>query len=369
MGKEVISNRQGITMMSMFMMGSTLIMGVGADAKQDVWLAIIIAVAIAIPVIAIYARILSLYSGINLYEILLTVFGPLAGRLIALIYIWYAFHLGALVVRNFQEFVRIVSFPETPEFVTTMLMGLVCIWVVKEGLEVLGRWSQLMFIILAVIIVIVVSISMKDAVIDNLRPFAYNGLKPILTSSFGIFSFPFAETVLFMGAFSISKERNKPFRIYISALLIGSLIILLVSVRNVFVLGADLIDGVYFPPYEAVSIINIGHFLQRIEVTVSVVFLFSGFVKISVCLLSACKGIDSVLNLGGYRQIAAPVGLLLMVTSCFIYQNIMEMMEWAFKIYKYYALPFQVGLPVVIWIAAEVKSRKSVLAADEDAAV
>lgn len=359
MAKEVISNRQGITLISMFIMGSTLILGVGADAGQDVWMAILIGFVFAVPAMAVYARILSLYPGKNLYDILITVFGPLYGRALSLLYIWYAFHLGVLVMRNFQEFVKIVSFPETPEFVTTMLMGLLCIWVAKEGLEVLGRWSQFMFILLVAIIAIVISLSMKDANFDNLRPVAYDGFKPILMSSFGVFSFPLAETVLFMGAFSMAKERNKPLRIYLSALLIGGSIILLVSVRNVLVLGADLIDSANFPPYVAVSIINIGDFLQRIEVTVSVVFLFSGFVKISVCLIAACKGIDSFFSLGGYRQIAAPVGLMLMVTSCFIYQSIMEMQEWAFRIYKYYTLPFQVILPLIIWIAAEVKIRKT----------
>lgn len=360
MSREFISNRQGMTLMSMFIMGSTLIIGVGSDAKQDVWLAIILAALASIPLLAIYSRLLALYPEKNLYEIIGTLFGPIVGRFIALFFIWYSFHLGSLVMRNFQEFVRVVSFPETPEFVTTMLMGLLCIWVVKEGIEVLGRWSQLMFILLAVIIAIVVSLSMKDAVFDNLRPFAYNGLKPILKSSFSIVTFPLAETVVFLTAFSINKERNSSYKIYFSALVIGALIILIISVRNILVLGADLVESAYFPPYVAVSIINIGNFLQRMEVTVSVVFLFSGFIKISICLLSACKGIDSFFKLGGYRQIVAPVGLLSMVMSCFIYKNIMEMTVWAFKIYSYYALPFQVILPIFIWIAAELKLRKSV---------
>jgi spore germination protein KB len=36
----------------------------------------------------------------------------------------------------------------------------------------------------------------------------------------------------------------------------------------------------------------------------------------------------------------------------------MEMQEWAFKVYRYYAFPFQVILPVMIWIFAEIKARK-----------
>ncbi len=364
MNKEVIPNRQAGAVMTMFLMGSTLILGVGFRAGQDVWLVIIIAGAAVAPFLAIYARILALFPEQNLYQILNTLFGPVAGRVLSLLYIWYAFSLGAMVMRNFQEFINIVSFPETPIFVPIMMMGLVCIWAVKEGIEVLGRWSQLMFIFLVVIIAVVIALSMEDADIDNMRPVAYSGFGAIMRSTFNVFSFPMAETVLFMTVLRMDRERNNPHYIFFMGVLIGLIVILMVSVRNLLVLGADLTENVYFPPYVAVTIINIGNFLQRIEVTVSVVFLFSGFVKISICLMSACMGIDNLLGLGGYRQIVAPVGLLLMITTCFIYKNIMEMSDFAFNVYSYYAFPFQVVLPVAVWIAAEVRARRALNASE-----
>jgi spore germination protein KB len=359
MNKEVIPNRQAGAVMTMFLMGSTLILGVGSRAGQDVWLVILLAGAAAAPFLAIYARILALFPGQNLYQILITLFGPVAGRVLSLFYIWYAFSLGALVMRNFQEFINIVSFPETPIFVPIMMMGLVCIWAVKEGIEVLGRWSQLMFIFLAFIMIVVIALSVEDANIDNMRPVAYSGFRAIIRSAFNVFSFPMAETVLFMTVLRMDRERNNPYYIYFMGVLIGLIFILAASIRNLLVLGAELTENVYFPPYVAVTIINIGNFLQRIEITVSVVFLFTGFIKISICLMSACLGIDNLLGLGGYRQIVAPVGLLLMVTTCFLFRNIMEMSDFAFNLYRFYALPFQVALPVVIWIAAEVRVRRA----------
>lgn len=356
---EIISNRQGITLIALFIMGSTLVLGIGADAKQDAWLAILLAVLLAVPMMAIYARLLSLYPEKNLYDILDTVFGKLFGRLVALLFTWYVFHLGAMVLRNFQEFIKVVAFPETPEFVPIMLMGILCIWAAKEGVELLGRWSQFIMIILSAIIVIVVLLCMKDADFDNLRPVLYNGVGPVISSAFGIFSFPYAETFVFTAVFTFSKVRNSPLKVYLKGLILGTVFVLLVSLRNLLVLGPDLIEQVYFPSYAVVGIVNIGDFLQRIEVTVAVVFLFSGFAKISVCLLAASKGVDYIFGLGNYRQIVAPVGLLMMVSSHIIYQSIMEMQEWAFDIYKYYAFPFQVLLPVVIWIAAELKAKRA----------
>lgn len=356
MQKEVISNRQGITMMIMFILGSTLILGVGSEAKQDVWLAIIIGVVFAIPLMGVYARILSLFPEKNLYEILNIIFGKFLGKFMTLFFIWYSFHLGVLVLRNFSEFIKVVSFPETPEFVPVMMMGILCIWVVKEGIEVLGRWSQLAIILLMSIIVIIPFLSLTKASFNNIRPILYNGIMPVFDNAFSIFSFPFAETVLFLTIFSLNKEKNNPFKIYYFSLAISGFFILLLTVRNILVLGIDFLSMLYFPSYIAASIINIGDFLQRIEVFVAVGFIFAGFAKISVCLLAACKGIASIFKIDNYRQIVAPVGFLMMITSCFIYQSAMEMQEWV-KVYKYYAFPFQVILPIIIWIAAEIKMK------------
>jgi spore germination protein KB len=36
----------------------------------------------------------------------------------------------------------------------------------------------------------------------------------------------------------------------------------------------------------------------------------------------------------------------------------MEMGEWAFKVYFYYAFPFQVILPMIILVIGEIKQRR-----------
>ena len=98
--------------------------------------------------------------------------------------------------------------------------------------------------------------------------------------------------------------------------------------------------------------------LQRIEITVSIVFIFSVFIKSSICLLVACKGIGKMFNLKDYRSIVIQTGLLMVYFSYIIYDNIIEMTYWALKVYPYYAFPMQVILPIIIWILAEIKSKK-----------
>jgi spore germination protein KB len=85
--------------------------------------------------------------------------------------------------------------------------------------------------------------------------------------------------------------------------------------------------------------------------------MLSGFVKLCICLIAAGRGIAKALNFSNYRQIIAPVGLLMVILSLIIYSNTREMLDWANKIYPLYAILFQVVLPLIIWIAAEIKVR------------
>ncbi|MFZ7120777.1 MAG: GerAB/ArcD/ProY family transporter [Eubacteriaceae bacterium] len=174
-----------------------------------------------------------------------------------------------------------------------------------------------------------------------------------------IISFPFAETVLFMGVFSVLPNIKSYKKVYIKGLLIGDFFILIITIRNIIVLGVDVVSILYFPSYIAVSMINIGDFLQRIEIVVSLIFIFAGFVKVSICLLVASKGVSKILNLDNYRVIVSPLGLMMINLAYLIYDDIIEMQNWAFKVYKYYALPIQVILPIIILFTSWLKIKKT----------
>jgi len=357
MHKEQITEREAIYLLITFLMGSTLIIGVGGAAKNDAWMAGIVGIVAAIPIVFIYSRIISLFPGRDLFDILNITMGKVAGKIVAFLYIWYSFHLGALVIRNFGEFVNTVALPETPIFVPMFYLGLVSVIAVRSGVEVMARISAYTLPVLIFIIGTVLLLAIPIMHLNYLKPVLGNGIVPVLKGGFNAFSFPFAETVLFLGVFfSLSKEKS-PYKVYFSGLLFAGVIIVALTIRNISILG-NLLDMLYFPAHVAVGRISIGDFLQRIEITVAVVFVFGSFIKTSVCLLVACVGMGRVFKLSGYRSIVIQTGLLMIYFSYFVYDSIMLMNYWAFEIYAYYAFPFQVIIPVLIWTAAEIKARK-----------
>lgn len=357
MDKEIITNKQGIATITMFIMGSTMVLGTGGEAKQDAWIAIIIAVIMAFPVVFVYSRILSLFPGKNLFDIVEILYGKVFGKLVALLFVWYSVHLGALVIRNFAEYIQIVSMPETPQFVLTMLMGLICIYIVKSGVEVIGRWSILVAFIIILALILLNILSIPQMRLSALKPVLYNGFNPVLKSAMTIFAFPFGETVLFMTVLGALNRQGSPFKVYAVSLIIGGIVLLAATIRNITTLGVETLSILYFPVHGSISLIDIGDFLQRVEVVVSIIYLLAGIIKVGVCLYAASLGFAKLFNFKDYRKIIIPIALVTMNLSCIIYKNAMDMFYWALIIYKYYAFPFQVIIPVAILITAEIKTR------------
>ena len=356
MQKERITDKEAICLIIVFVMGSSLILGVGGDAKNDGWISGIVGFIMVIPMLIVYSRILTLHQGKDLFDILNITLGKIAGKIFAILYIWYAFHLGAIVLRNFGEFINIVAMPETPMFVTLLCMGIVCIIAGRLGIEVLGRTCTYFLPLLFFILIVVQVLAIPQLHLNYMKPILGNGITPVLKGGFSAFSFPFAETVLFTGVFCSLKTKKSPSKVYFWGIMISASIIIIVTIRNIATLG-NMLDSFYFPSYAAVSRISIGEFVQRIEVTVSIVFIFGVFVKSSVCLLVVCNGIGKMFNLVDYRSIVIQTGLLMIYFSYTIYDNSMDMKEWAFKVYPFYAFPMQVIIPIIIWLLSEIKAR------------
>jgi len=357
MRKEHINDKEAICLLIIFILGTTLIIGIGSDVNNDKWITGIIGLILAIPIILIYSRLQSIFQGQDIFDILIMLFGNIGGRIISLIYVWYAFHLGSLVIRNFGEFVNVVALPETPMIVPMLLIGLVAVYAVKLGIEVLGRTCAYLFPILVIILVTVQFLGIPNMRFHHLKPILAEGISPLLKSGFTTFSFPFAETVLFLGVFFTLKTKKSPYKVYFSGVFLAGIIIIVITIRNILFLG-ELGSSMYFPTHVAVGRIAIGEFLQRIEVSVSFIYALSALIKCCICLFVSVQGLSKIFNLNDYRSIVLQTGLLMVFLAEILYDDIMSMVDWAMKVYPYYAFPFQVILPVGIWIIAEVKKKK-----------
>ncbi|QXM06370.1 GerAB/ArcD/ProY family transporter [Crassaminicella indica] len=357
LNKEVLSDKQGISIISLFIIGSSIVLATAGEAKKDLWIAIILSIISAIPIVLVHSSLLVLFPGKDLYDILEIVFGKFVGKGISILFIWFTFFLGGLVLRLFGDFIFIVSLQNTPKIISMLFIGVLCIWAVKEGVETIGRWGEFFLIVTIVLILIFILLLINKMNINNIRPMLAEGIKPIIEGTFHTFIFPFTQTIVFTTFFSSIKVK-KVHKVYILGLLIGGIILYVSSIADLLVLGAGTVENMYFPTYATATRLNIGNFGERLEVVIAVTLLIGGFIKVCICLLGTCTGVAKIFGFKDYKFIATPIGLLIINLSYFIHNSVMEKAEFASDIYPGYAFLFQVILPIIIFIGAKIKKKQ-----------
>lgn len=123
-----------------------------------------------------------------------------------------------------------------------------CIWVVNAGIEVLGRSAKFLLLFTVGLTIIIQFLSVPKYECHHLKPLLETGWGPVLTDTAGIFTFPFAEIVIFLGAFSALPPKGSAQRVLLSGLMIAFVIMITISLRNLLMLGPDILSGLYFPP-------------------------------------------------------------------------------------------------------------------------
>lgn len=358
--KEAISNRQAISMIILFITGSSLVLGSAKEAENDIWIAILLGLVATFLIVFMYGRILSRFPGKNLFDILISVFGKYIGRMICSIFIFYSFYLAALVLLDFSMFISIVGLEFTPEIIVSFCVIMLVIIGVKMGVEVLGRWSEFFARIIYPIILLIIPLMLIMVEVNNLKPVLANGLKPVLTGTLGVITLPFAEIIIFIMIFS-SHSVIKPksvYKVFFLGLLLGGFLIFATDVTAYLVLGAYGYTSSYFPVYSAVSRISIGNILQRVEIVIAVSFMIGGFIQICTCLLACCNGVARVMALDDYRFIVTPIGLLILLVSLTTYESLMENIA-SIETFRYFAVFIQIILPFLILIVLEIKTKIS----------
>ncbi len=364
MQKEKLTLNQAMFSVVLFNFGSSAVMGANTSVGQDGWITILVATIMAVPLFIMYSRMLQLFPEKNLFQIAELLFGTIGGKIISVLFVIYPIYLAALVLRNFSEFTQISIMAETPQLPITIIVALTAVYLAKSGMRTMGKWSIIMVGFVLSVLLFTIIASIKQIEVSNLLPVMSSPAKEVAKTSLQFFSFPYAETVLFLCLGDTLGREARSYKMFLWSLIAAAVLFLLVFFRNMTLLGQSLMSIILFPSYETARIIQVGGFIERIEGGISTNFLLAGILKVAVCLLAVNKGLVSIFRLKNNNALVLPAGLLAIALGTILYHNTMEMFAGV-DYYFYYAIPFQVILPAIIWVAGELHVRKSRAVSDE----
>lgn len=344
-------------MIVMFIIGSSLLMVMGMEARRDIWLSIILAMVASAIIMLIYIRLLTVLPNKNFFETMEFFLGKVGSKIAIGLITWFSFDLCAIVLRNFAQFVSTVGLKETPMYAIMAIMMITCALAVRYGIDIIGHWTETFIFIVILFLVVSVGLVSKNIEISNILPIFDKGFKPIVKGAFGVVTFPFVETVVFLLVFPKFKKDASVKKIFLNGLLFGGLLILMTSLADILVLGCSLAEAEYYPTYTTFSTVHLGDFIHRLEAFAAIVFIVSVFFKLSILLLGACNGVAKLFGFETDTFVIVPISLLVINFALFSFDSMIYYHDWTNKVFRYYGSIFEIIIPLIILIIIQVRIR------------
>ncbi|QPA32639.1 GerAB/ArcD/ProY family transporter [Thermaerobacillus caldiproteolyticus] len=361
MEQTKINARQLFVLIVLFEHGSTMVIPLGVEAKQDVWLAILIGMIIGLLLFLVYYRLYLYYPDLPLTGYIQDITGPIFGKIFALVYVLYFLYLAARVLRDFGELLLTFAYPETPLFVLNAIMMLTVMYAVYKGIEVLARTGELFFTLLYVLaisgMILVVAAGLID--IHRLQPVLEEGWRRVFKVVFHqTLYIPFGEIIVFTMLFPYINNPKKTKIVALSAMTLSGINLAIMMTVNVAVLGADAVSRSTFPLLNTIREIQVANFLERLDVFFMIALIIGGFFKIGVFFYAAVIGAAHLFNVKEHHRLVYPLGLASLLLSIAVASNFPEHVKEGVNIATVYIhMPLQIILPVLLLAIAWIRQR------------
>lgn len=357
-GKFLISNRQVLSLTAMFLLGTTLLLSLGQELGRHSWLGIIGGFIAFLLLLGLYYILAKLEPKKSLFALIEQAFGRKIGTVINLLYLIYFFVLLVTITGNFVDFINSVILIQTPELMLIIFLTITAAYAVKKGLEPIARLSEIIVFYVVIIAIAVTALLFNRLDTTNLLPLWPENWALVSRSGFNILVFPFGETVIFLCFFSQIGRPKITFKGYLWGSIVGLFVLLVVALRNTAVLG-EFTRLSSYPTYDSARLINIARFITRAEVFISLNHMFAGYVKATLVYYSLCSGLKEVFRLRSYQHLVLPIGALIVLNTYLSFSTNIQNTFFAFEIYPFFAIIFQLILILATLIMLLIKKQLS----------
>lgn len=347
-----ITARQFTILTTFYTIGSAILVipsSVANIAQQDAWIASLIGVVCGLILTLLYNTLTVLFPKMNLVQMMEKVFGKWLGKAFSLFMIITLIFLVPGLLYYLSNFLTTEIMPETPMSAVNILFTIVAMMGVKLGLEALARSAELMFPWFMLIYVSLVFLVLSRIEIENVQPVLERGFGPIWPAVLSFISTVFLPHILMLMIHSPTVNQPREARkAFLLGSLIGGLVITIIVVLTILVFGPEFISHSAFPSYLLAQKINIGNFLQRIEVIMAIMWFISLFFRFALCLYIMALALAYIFNLKDYRPLVIPLGIIQIALSIIIFPNTAYRQYFDSRIWVAYIVVIGLLLPLLL---------------------
>ncbi|NUU60468.1 GerAB/ArcD/ProY family transporter [Paenibacillus agri] len=328
--------------------------------KQDAWFSVILAGAAGFIVLALAVRNAKYFPGQTFIEFTQEVLGKWVGRFWVLPYLaFWMISLGN-ILRSVVDFIIMALFKETPlTAVVIVLFVVVAFAVATNGINTIARCAELMGPLIVLMFLCIYILNLSNLDFTFLLPVAAD-TSP-LNMARGTFTMMemYGDSYLLVMVFGfLNKQKGVTPKIYVGfTLAVGLMVLTTTFILLTF--GPGLAAKMQYPLYELVRYIEVGEFLQRIEVVMIALWVCSAFIKLGFYLFCLSYGTAQWLGIKKWKLLIIPISLLA-IWAAGLTTSLLTTRALLLRYIDPVILPLLYFiLPVILWIMILLHRRKN----------
>jgi len=328
---------------------------VAQDAGRDSWIAVITSTLTSLIVSSIFITLGLKYPEKTIIQYSCDILGKPLGKLIGLIFIFYAFNTVCAVCRELGELFVISFNPDSPILVYIIIVILVGAYAVGMGIEPIARVNEILFPIGIGILLIITLINIPKMDFNNFLPVLYNGFYPVAKGSIPLQGW-LLQTVILLQLIPFTKSKEKIKKNTLAAVAILG-VSLEIGVLTIAVFG-DATRDLLLPALNFVRIARIGEYFTNLDISIMGVWVGGIFIKVAVFFFITTLGISQVFGFKSYKPLIIPVGTAIISFSMSISRDIVEFTYYLHYIYPLFSFSVAFFIPLLLFAVSIIKNRK-----------
>ncbi|WP_028610602.1 GerAB/ArcD/ProY family transporter [Paenibacillus harenae] len=356
-----ISLRQFTVLIMFYTIGTTILVipaPLAADAGQHAWIAAIVGWLLGLLVVVLYVSLGKLFPQMTFIAYIEHTFGKWLGKPISLFFIFFSFVTSSIVLYYIGNFMTTQIMPETPIGAFVILFAGIVLMGLRLGLEVLARTAEILFPWFLLLFTTLTLFLIPEIEIQKIRPIIEIGFKPVIRAALVFAGTASLPMVVFLMIYPMSlNEKKGAGKAFYTGTLIGGIFIIIITFLSVSILGAELSAKNMYPSYALSKKINVGNFIQRVEILMAGLWFLTIFFKATFYAYGFISGIAQVFGCKDYRPFVIPCGMIMIAFSLVVYPDVVYMSDFESTVYIPFVISAGLLLPLFVLITGLIRKR------------
>ncbi|EGW37327.1 spore germination family protein [Desulfosporosinus sp. OT] len=301
---ERISTHQFMTLGAAVLMGGTFLLiasFVTEAGGRDGWMAVLPALVVTIPYSLMVLSLSAKYPQKNLLKISEKLLGKWVGKIIGFIYIVISGYYGGLLLAFIGVIYEQSIMPLMPRWVFYIGALLLVFYLVSSGIEVFARFSELIFPMIVIAIVLNIALTIPRIEQGELLPILSEGIKPLFLGALRVVPFSMVYILFLAGILTflpVDKQALGQLKVGVrrTVFLVG-ILDTLVALIQILVFGPTETVRLAFGILELGKMVEISRTISGVESLFMGVWLGALVIKCGAFYFMTTWGIETVFKL------------------------------------------------------------------------